>query len=94
MALSRGMQFAKSLGLQVALVIRDSKDRNGKLVKAEDRLQKLLRGPEFQHLHKQMDSILARIQVVSADLATPGFGLSEVERKQLCRSALCLTHQL
>lgn len=70
--------------MQVYLVIRGSTTRNGTAVSAEDRLRKLLAGPEFQALHSQLKSVLARIKVIAADLATPGLGLTEDDRLQLC----------
>lgn len=71
------------LYLQVYLVIRASVDRQGCLVSPESRLRAMLRGAEFAHLHKQTNSILARISVISADLTLPGLGLSEEEALQL-----------
>ena len=59
------------------MIIRPSKDREGKIVSPVRRLEDLLRGPEFALLHKQKENLMDRITVISADMTVPGFGMSE-----------------
>lgn len=66
-------------------MIRGTKDRSGKQISAEERLHKMLKGPEFQLLHKQLDAILGKIQVIPADLGTQDLGLSDTQLLSLIR---------
>jgi thioester reductase-like protein len=63
--------------MQVFLVIRPSKDRKNNMISPQDRLKQLLKGPEFALLHSQMESVLSRITVISADLSMPSLGLQQ-----------------
>lgn len=75
--------FDLACHLQAYLIIRPTKDREGMLITPEARLEALLKGPEFAHLHKQKDSMIDRISIISADMTMPGLGMSEEETLRL-----------
>ena len=73
-------------------MIRNSKNRQGKLVSAQERLERLLDNPEFVLLQDRKKEILQRTEVISADLSTPGFGLSSEQRERICCKTNFIIH--
>ena len=65
------------------VIIRSCKDRQGNYVSPINRLEALLKEPEFALLAKQKESVMSRISIIAADMTIPGFGLSEEEAHNL-----------
>lgn len=71
------------------LLVRPNKHQT-----AQQRVQKLLSGPLFHTLHKQMaaggSNVFRKVHIVTGDLTEPGLGLSEADRSQLGQTNLIL----
>lgn len=78
------------LFLQVFLIIRGSKDRQGNYVSPQNRFDKMLQSPEMQYLAGQTENVLSRIHVVEGDLQGKNLGISDEDRDIMIRHELSI----
>jgi fatty acyl-CoA reductase len=70
--------------------------RSKKGLTAQQRVHKLLCGPLFHQLHKQVaagrPNVFSKVRVVEGDMDLPGLGLSDTHRELLLTEATVVIH--
>ena len=71
--------------VQVFLIIRGSKTRDGRELSPEQRFRQMLKSPEMLYLANQPETVLSRIRIVPGDLSGTSLGLEESDTLEMIR---------
>jgi fatty acyl-CoA reductase len=70
--------------------------RSKRGLSVQQRVHKLLCGPLFQQLHKQVaaggPNVFSKVRAVEGDMDLPGLGLSDADREELVREVQVVIH--